>query len=131
MGDIYRDSTITIAAMASAGGKHSILSRNNKLEVQPTTTNLKMADTGDVVVTVALAEFCKGMSDRLIPLGAFGINRLNHARTSSPASSAFCGQSQVFWHCRAGFEAAEGAADVDHIPESYLPTSRLSTTLQS
>ena len=59
MGDIYRDSTITIAAMASAGGKHSILSRNNKLEVQPTTTNLKMADTGDVVVTVALAELAK------------------------------------------------------------------------
>ena len=59
MGDIYRDSIITISAMPSVGRKHGVRPRNNKLDIQPTTTNLKMADTGDVVVTVALAEFTK------------------------------------------------------------------------
>jgi hypothetical protein len=43
----------------------------------------------------------------------------------------FYGRSQVFWRWRTGFGATEGAADVNHLPDSQLPILKLSNILQS
>ena len=110
MGHVYRDSTLTISAMASSGSSVGILRPDPSPLPMPRPTILKvLSDNGDFVeIKVERKPFGEedlALLDMRGPLSSRGWTL--QESVLSPRH-LFYGKRQIYWRCPAGFQSADG-----------------------
>ncbi|KAG6354503.1 hypothetical protein INS49_004520 [Diaporthe citri] len=122
MGLIYRNSTVTVYAMASKGSKHGIIPQDVQDEPNlPLPVSVKVSQGSEVAVTVLRQDFGEETLkklDNLCPLSSRGW--CLQESILSPRH-LYYGRSQIYWRCPHGYQAADGTSSGLRIPDDPLP----------
>ncbi|KAJ4296347.1 hypothetical protein N0V90_006392 [Kalmusia sp. IMI 367209] len=128
MGQIYRDSTLTISAMASPGSKHGIIPRNVRTEASPPRpVCIRISSTSETTVTVSREDFDEETLDSLNSSGPLSSRGWCLQESILSPRQVYYGASQLYWRCPAGYQAADGTSNGLRIPA--YPVPYLSTVL--
>lgn len=122
MGLVYRNSAVTISAMASKGSKHGIIPRDAQAEpTLPLPASVRVSQGSEVFVTVSRQDFDEETLNKLdnrCPLSSRGW--CLQESILSPRH-LYYGRSQIYWRCPKGYQAADGTSSGLRIPEDTLP----------
>ncbi|KAF3039451.1 hypothetical protein E8E11_004062 [Didymella keratinophila] len=133
MGLIYRDSTITLSAMASPGSGHGIL-RSSRVTscADPTPVQLPVYSGTDSRMDTVRVERVRVDEESLYSLDAYGpLGSRGWCLQESilPPRQLYFGERQIYWRCPAGYRAADDIVHEGQVPEDRY--SSLSEALHS
>lgn len=118
MGLVYRNSAVTIYAMASKGSKDGIIPRDaQEAPTLPLPATVRVSQGTDVAVTVLRQDFGEEtlkQLDNRCPLSSRGW--CLQESILSPRH-LYYGRSQIYWRCPNGYQAADGTSSGLRIPE--------------
>lgn len=122
MGLVYRNSAVTISAMASKGSKHGIIPQDVKAEpILPLPASIRVSKVSEDAVTVLRQDFNEetlSTLDNRCPLSSRGW--CLQESILSPRH-LYYGRSQIYWRCPKGYQAADGTSSGLRIPQDTLP----------
>ncbi|CAO2655121.1 Nn.00g101850.m01.CDS01 [Neocucurbitaria sp. VM-36] len=133
MGLVYRDSTVTLSAMASKGSKHGILVNETEVNMaSPAPIYLPVYPGNDERSNMVQIERAVVDEETLFRLDSYGplCSRGWCLQESIlPPRQLYYGKRQIYWRCPAGYLAADGSVHGNQVPENRFPN--LSTVLHS
>ncbi|KAF1841549.1 HET-domain-containing protein [Cucurbitaria berberidis CBS 394.84] len=125
MGLVYRDSTVTLSAMASKGSKHGILANEPQLNAaSPVPINLPVypdnKEHGNTV-KIERAIINEETLFRLDSYGPLGSRGWCLQESILPPRQLYYGERQIYWRCPAVYDAADGSVHGNQVPENRFP----------
>lgn len=122
MGLVYRNSAVTISAIASKGASQGIISRDVQVEPDlPPPATVRLSKGSDDTITVLRQNFDEetlGRLDARSPLSSRGW--CLQESILSPRHMYY-GRSQIYWRCPTGYQAADGTSSGLRVPEFTFP----------
>lgn len=124
MGLIYRNSAVTISAMASKGSKHGIINQDAQGELAaPLPASVRVSKASEDTITVLRQDpdeetLCKLDISSMSPLSSRGW--ILQESVLSPRH-LYYGRSQIYWRCPTGYRAADGTSSGLRMPALIYP----------
>lgn len=126
MGDVYRDSTVTISAMSSPGSKHGILPRDKINTQRSPSAEIRVFFSKVALVTFTRANYKEETIQALCASAPLSQRDWVMQKLVLSPRHLFYGADQVYWRCHSGFDAADGPPNGQRAPNDRLQTSTLS-----
>ncbi|KAJ0118485.1 HET-domain-containing protein [Diaporthe amygdali] len=122
MGLVYRNSSVTISAMASRGSRHGIIPRDVQMEpTLPLPASLRVSNGNEDVVTVLRQDFDEETLKRLDNRSPLSSRGWSLQESILSPRHLYYGRSQLYWRCPTGYQAADGTSSGLRLPEYTLP----------
>lgn len=122
MGLVYRNSAVTISALASKGSKYGIIPQELQAEQNlPLPASVRVSEGSEDAVLVLRQDFNEETLSTLHNRGPLSSRGWCLQESILSPRHLYYGRSQIYWRCPNGYQAADGTSSGLRVPPDTFP----------